>query len=207
MIEYPIMDASNQKVKSVELNEAIFGREVRGDLLVMAVNYQRAKSQQGSASTLGRAQVRGGGRKPYRQKGTGNARQGTISAVHYRGGGIVFGPTPRDFAIKMPKKVRKLALQTALSAKREEGDWSVVGGFGLSQIKTKAMRKALENIGANESAMIVIPEADMLVERSSRNLPRISVIRAEGVNVYDILTHDKLVITEAALGKLEERLG
>lgn len=206
MIEFSIVDAGNQSLRQVTLQEEVFGREVRGDLLARVVNYQLARRRGGGASTKRRAEVAGGGKKPFRQKGTGNARQGTIRAPHYRGGGVVFGPHPRSYAMKVHKKVRRLALQTALSAKREAGELVVIDGFNLVEIKTKAMRTILEALGVGRSALIVLAEKDVNVERSAQNLPGIDCIAVEGVNVYDLLVHEKVILTEAALGALQERL-
>ena len=206
-IEHSVRDAGNQELRTVTLNSAVFGRVVRGDLLARVVNYQLARRRSGTASTKGRAEVRGGGRKPFRQKGTGNARQGTTRAVQCRTGGVVFGPHPRSYATKLPKQERKLALQTALSAKREAGELILVDDFGLGDnVKTQAMRAVLESLDAGSSTMIVLPEADRAVSLSARNLPGISVIRVEGVNAYDLLSHQKLILTETALKQLEERL-
>lgn len=206
MIEFPVIDAANQKSHTVNLSEHAFGCKVRGDLLTRVVHYQLAKRRSGSASTRRRGEVQGGGHKPYRQKGTGNARQGTTRAPQFRTGGVVFGPHPRDYAVKMTKKERALGLRTALSAKREAGELIVLKEFGLTGIKTQAMLKILTSLNAARSAMVVLPESDANVELSARNLPGISVLRVEGVNVYDLLLHEKLILTEAALGKLEARL-
>ncbi|MBF0424702.1 MAG: 50S ribosomal protein L4 [Magnetococcales bacterium] len=206
MIEHPLKDANNQELRQVSLPDETFGRPVRADLLARAVQYQLAKRRAGCASTKTRSDVRGGGKKPYRQKGTGNARQGTIRAPQWRTGGVVFGPHPHSHATKLPKQVRRLALQTALSAKREDGDLILIDKLELTEIRTKSMRAVLGNLGAERSALIVIPVEDHNLQLSARNLPGISVIRVEGVNVYDLLRHEKVIITEAALGKLEERL-
>lgn len=206
MIEFPVVDAGNQALRQVALQEEVFGREVRGDLLARAVNHQLACRRGGNASVKGRSDVAGGGRKPFRQKGTGNARQGTTRAPQYRSGGSVFGPRPHSYATKMPKKVRRLALQTALSAKREAGELVVLDQFGLTEVKTKAMRVVLEALGVKRSTLIVLAEQDRMVELSARNLPCVDVMREEGINVYDLLAHDTLVMTEAALERLQERL-
>ncbi|MBF0294454.1 MAG: 50S ribosomal protein L4 [Magnetococcales bacterium] len=206
MIEFSVVDASNQTLHAVNLSDHVFGCPVRGDLLTRVVHYQLAKRRTGTASTKRRSEVHGGGRKPYRQKGTGNARQGTTRAPQFRTGGVVFGPHPRDFAVKMNKKERQLGLRTALSAKREAGEMIVLGEFGLVGIKTKPMLEILTRLNAARSALVVLHEADMLVELSARNLPGITVMQVEGVNVYDLLVHEKLILTEAALAKLEARL-
>ncbi|MEO5341203.1 MAG: 50S ribosomal protein L4 [Magnetococcus sp. MYC-9] len=206
MIEIPVVDAGNRELRRVPLQEAIFGREVRADLLARAVNYQLAARRGGNASTKRRSEVSGGGKKPYRQKGTGNARQGTARAPQYRTGGIVFGPHPHSYAHKLPKKVRRLALQVALSAKREAGELIILDGFNLTEIKTRAARDVLAALGVTRSGLVVLEGVDTTVELSIRNLPGIDVMRVEGVNVYDLLAHDTVVMTEAALGLLQERL-
>lgn len=206
MIEYPLINTSKETMRMVELSEAVFGKEVRGDLLARMVNYQLAKRRAGTASTKGRSEVRGGGRKPYRQKGTGNARQGTIRAPQFRTGGIVFGPLPRDYAHKMTKKERRLALMTALSAKFQDNSLVFLDKFGMEEVKTKAMVAILSALGIDKTVLIVLSQSDSVVELSSRNLPGVSVIRVEGVNTYDLLAHEKVIVTEDALRMLEERL-
>ncbi|MBF0434998.1 MAG: 50S ribosomal protein L4 [Magnetococcales bacterium] len=205
-MEFSLKDAQNNHLRTIELSEALFGREVRGDLLARMVNYQLAKRRSGTASTKGRSQVSGGGRKPYRQKGTGNARQGTIRAPQFRTGGIVFGPLPRSYAHKMDKKERRLALMTALSAKRAADEIVIVDRLGLDTIKTKAIKAMLQALGADTSALIVVAEEDRTVELSARNLPGVKVLRLEGINTYDLLAHEKIILTEDAVKKLEERL-
>ncbi|MBF0189902.1 MAG: 50S ribosomal protein L4 [Magnetococcales bacterium] len=206
MIEHPVIDAANQKSHTVNLSSYAFGAEVRGDLLTRVVHYQLAKRRLGTASTKRRGEVSGGGHKPYRQKGTGNARQGTIRAPQYRTGGVVFGPHPRDFSVKMTKKERALGLRIALSAKREADELILLKDFGLLQIKTKSLLEILNRLDAAKSVLIVLPESDPHVELSARNLPGVDVIRVEGVNVYDLLAHEKVLMTEAALIKLEARV-
>ncbi|MBF0139669.1 MAG: 50S ribosomal protein L4 [Magnetococcales bacterium] len=205
-MEFSLKDAQNNHLRTIELSEALFGREVRGDLLARMVNYQLAKRRSGTASTKGRSQVSGGGRKPYRQKGTGNARQGTIRAPQFRTGGIVFGPLPRSYAHKMDKKERRLALMTALSAKRAADEIVIVDRLGLDAIKTKAIKAMLQVLGADTSALIVVAEEDRTLELSARNLPGVKVLRLEGINTYDLLAHEKIILTEDAVKKLEERL-
>nr|CRH06679.1 50S ribosomal protein L4 [Candidatus Magnetococcus massalia] len=206
MIQVPVKDANNQEVRSAELSESVFGREIRADILGMAVNYQLAKRRQGTASVLGRSDVKGGGKKPYRQKGTGNARQGTIRAPQFRTGGVVFGPHTRDYGHKVNKKVRRLALKTALSAKAAAEEIVIVDQLKMDEIKTKAMANTLEALGALNSAMVVTNSHEENVALSARNLPRVMVTDIDGVNVYDLLRHEKLVITEEAVKSLEEKL-
>lgn len=206
MMELSVKDASNREVRTVRLSEAVFGREARPDLIAMTVNYQLAKRRGGTADTKTRSEVSGGGRKPYRQKGTGHARQGTIRAPQFRTGGIVFGPHPRDYSTKLNKKVRRQALLSALSVKQAADEILVVEGFGLDEIKTKAMRQVLTSWGIGNSALIVLAEDDATIMLAARNLPHVTVMRHEGVNVYDLLAHEKVVMTEEALRKIEERL-
>ncbi|MBF0157967.1 MAG: 50S ribosomal protein L4 [Magnetococcales bacterium] len=206
MIEFPLKDTHNQHIRTIQLSDVVFGRPRRDDLLSLTVHYQLSKRRAGTASTKRRSEVAGGGKKPYRQKGTGNARQGTIRAPQYRTGGIVFGPHPRDYAFSLPKKVRKLSLQTALSLKRELNEITIIDGFHLTEIKTKLFSTMLGQLGVKNSALIVLAEQDDKVQLSARNLPGISVIRAEGVNVYDLLSHHTVILTEPALQRLEERL-
>ena len=206
MIELPVLDTGNRAVRQVAVPEEVFGLEVRGDLLARAVNYQLTRRRGGNASTKGRSDVAGGGKKPFRQKGTGNARQGTVSAPHYRSGGVVFGPLPKSYATKLPKKVRLLALKSALSAKLGAGELIIVDQLNLAEVKTKAMRTILETLGIGRSALVVLSEENSNVALSIRNLPGMDVMRVEGVNVYDLLAHEKVVMTEDALGRLQERL-
>ncbi|MEO5377147.1 MAG: 50S ribosomal protein L4 [Magnetococcus sp. DMHC-6] len=205
-MELTVRDTSNQDVGRIEVSEAVFGREMRADLLAEVVGYQLAKRRCGTASSKTRAEVRGGSKKPYRQKGTGNARQGTIRAPQFRTGGVVFGPKPHDFAIKLSKKVRKQGLQIALSSKYQDGDLILIDKFGLEEIKTKAMKGLLEGIGVVDKALIVLSGEDKNVTMSARNIPGITVMQVAGVNVYDILKHGKLVLTSDSLRSLEERL-
>ncbi|HIJ85073.1 MAG: 50S ribosomal protein L4 [Magnetococcales bacterium] len=205
-MEFSLKDTQNNHLRTIELSEALFGREVRGDILARMVNYQLAKRRSGTASTKVRSQVRGGGRKPYRQKGTGNARQGTIRAPQFRTGGVVFGPLPRSYAHKMDKKERRLALMMALSAKHAAGEMIIVDSLVLAEVKTKAMKAVLAALSAEVSALVVVVEADRNVELSARNLPGIKVLRLEGINTYDLLAHEKVIMTEDAVKRLEERL-
>jgi large subunit ribosomal protein L4 len=206
MIDYSIKDMANQELRRIELSDVVFGREIRKDLLSRIVSYQLAARRAGVANTKGRAEVRGGGHKPYRQKGTGNARQGTVSAPQFRSGGVVFGPHPRDFSVKMLKKERRLALQTALSLKADSSELIVLESLTLEAVSTKAMAKVLSDLGIEKKAVIVLDQADEKVTLSARNIPGITVCQVEGVNAYDLLAHENLIVTESALKKIEERL-
>lgn len=187
-----------------ELNEAIFGVKSRPHLLHQAVVMQLANRRAGSASTKSKGLVRGGGKKPWRQKGTGRARAGSIRSPLWVGGGTVFGPQPRDYSYRMPRTARREALLSALSTKKREDKLIVVDKIELDRPKTKQMVEALAGLKV-ESALIVIPRADANIERAARNLPRIKVLRVEGLNVYDLLRYEHLILTESALKALEER--
>jgi large subunit ribosomal protein L4 len=187
------------------LNEAIFGAKTRPHLLHQAVIMQLANRRAGTAATKSKGFVRGGGKKPWRQKGTGRARAGSIRSPIWVGGGTTFGPQPRDYSYRMPRTARREALLSALSLKNREGKIIVVDKFELDEIKTKLMVKALAELKV-DSALVVIPQSDVKIERSARNLPKIKVLRVEGLNVYDLLRYEHLILTEGALKRLEERL-
>jgi len=163
--------------------------------------------RQGNHKVKTRAEVAGGGRKPWRQKGTGRARQGSIRSPQWRGGGIVFGPTPRSYSYKLPKKVRRLALLSALSTKVRDEEIIVLEGLAFDGPKTKEFVKVLENLSIERKALFVTADLDETVALSARNIPGISVVTANGINVLDLVSHDKLVITKGAVEKLEEVLG
>jgi len=200
-----VLDRNNQKVGQVELSEAVFGAEVKPHLLHEVVVWQLAKRRAGTACTKIRKEVRGGGRKPWRQKGTGRARSGSRRSPLWRGGGTTFGPKPRDYNYSVPKKVKKAALRSALSSKLGEEKLTVLRGFDLESIKTKDFVAVLSNLAAGD-CLVVIPSADEMVEKSGRNVPRVKVLRAEGLNVYDILKHDRLLLLEGAVAGIEEAL-
>ena len=188
-----------------KLNDAIFGAKTRAHLLHQAVVMQLANRRAGTAATKTKGFVRGGGKKPFKQKGTGRARAGSIRSPIWVGGGTVFGPTPRDYSYRMPRTARREALLSALSVKNRDGKLIVVDKFSLEAAKTKIMAQALAELKVT-SALIVIAGADATIERSARNLPKVKVLRVEGLNVYDLLRYDHLVLTEGALKLLEERL-
>jgi large subunit ribosomal protein L4 len=188
-----------------ELKDEIFAVKTRPHLLHQAVMMQLANRRAGSASTKSKGLVRGGGKKPWRQKGTGRARAGSIRSPIWVGGGTIFGPQPRDYYYRMPRTARREALLSALSLKHRDGKLIVVDKFELEAAKTKIMWKALTDLKVI-NALIVIPETDKKIERSARNLPNIKVIRVEGLNVYDLMRHEHLILTEGALRRLEERL-
>ncbi len=200
-----VYDENSQKVGEIEVSEAVFSAELKPHLLHEVVTWQLACRRAGTASTKTRSEVRGGGRKPWRQKGTGRARAGTRRSPLWRGGGTVFGPKPRDWSYKVPKKVRKAALRVALSDKLGQENLTVLRGFGLEQIKTRDFKAVLDRFGVN-SALVVTDAPDEVLEKSARNLPRVKVLRAEGLNVYDILRYDRLMLLEPAVSKIEEAL-
>lgn len=188
-----------------QLNEAIFGAKTRAHLLHQAVVMQLANRRAGSASTKSKGLVRGGGKKPWRQKGTGRARAGSIRSPIWVGGGTTFGPQPRDYSYRLPRTARREALLSALSLKNRDGKIIVVDKFELDEAKTKLMVKALSELKV-ESAVFVISDSDPKIERSARNLAKVKVLRVEGLNVYDLLRYDHLILTQEALKRLEERL-
>lgn len=187
-----------------ELNPAIFAVKTRAHLLHQAVVMQLANRRAGSAATKSKGFVSGGGKKPWRQKGTGRARAGSIRSPIWVGGGTTFGPQPRDYSYRMPRTARREALLSALSLKNRENKIIVVDQFDLEQPKTKLMVQALGELKV-ESALILIAGADEKIERSARNLPRVKVLRVEGVNVYDLMRYDHLILTQDALQRLEQR--
>jgi large subunit ribosomal protein L4 len=188
-----------------KLNEAIFNLKARPHLLHQAVLMQLANRRAGTAATKSKGFVRGGGKKPWRQKGTGRARAGSIRSPIWVGGGTIFGPQPRDYSYRMPRTARRKALLSALSLKNRDGKIIVVDKLEPEQPKTKLMAQALAQLNV-QSALIVIPAADDKVERSARNLPKVKVLRVEGLNVYDLLRYEHLLLTEGALKLIEERL-
>ncbi len=200
-----VLDRTNSKVGQLDLSEAVFGAEIKPNLLHEVVVWQLAKRRKGSASTKTRVEVRGGGRKPWRQKGTGRARVGTRRSPLWRGGGVTFGPKPRDYSYTLPRKVKKAALRVALSDKLGEGKLTVLKGFDLEQIKTKAFVEVMDNL-ETQNALVITAAADEVLEKSSRNVPKFKVLRAQGLNVYDILKYDRLVLLEDAVAGIEEAL-
>lgn len=197
----------NKKAGSVDLAPAVFESVIRPHLYHAEVRRQLADRRAGTHSTKNRAGVSGGGIKPYKQKGTGRARQGTIRAPQYAGGGVVFGPVPRGYSHKLPKKMRRAALASALTQRVQESAVTVVDALTLDQFSTKRMKEILKSLGLEErSTLIVIEEPNPTVEASARNLPKVSVIRSEGLNVYDLLRHQSLLITRGALEALQTRL-
>lgn len=206
MPKVALYNQNGENIGEIELNDAVFGIEPNKHVLFEAVIMQRASLRQGTHKTKNRAEVSGGGRKPWRQKGTGRARQGSIRSPQWRGGGVVFGPVPRSYSYKLPKKVRRLAIKSALSSKVLENNIVVLDNLTLEAPKTKEMVKILNNLSVDRKALIVTADANENVILSARNIPGVTVVTASGINVLDVLNHDKLVITKAAVEKVEEVL-
>ncbi|EAE6913158.1 50S ribosomal protein L4 [Listeria monocytogenes] len=190
----------------ITLNDTVFGIEPNEKVVVDVILSQRAFLRQGTHKVKNRSEVRGGGRKPWRQKGTGRARQGSIRSPQWRGGGVVFGPTPRSYAYKLPKKVRRLAIKSILSSKVNEEKLVVLEGLTFDAPKTKEFAAFLKNISVDTKALIVVAGESENVELSARNLQGITVIPAESISVLEVAKHDKLIITKAAVEKVEEVL-
>ena len=208
MAQVAVYNAKREKVADIDLPEAVFNRPVKEHLLHEVVKAQLNKRRAGTASAKGRAEVRGGGKKPWRQKGTGRARSGSTRSPLWRGGGVVFGPKPRDYSQRVPRKVRQQALVMALSVKAQGGQLTVIDSLNLERIKTKDFLGALSNLGlAGKSCLVVYEGADERLEKSSRNVPGVKAIRREGLNVYDLLKYENLLLLRPAAEKLAEVLG
>ena len=207
MTKVSVLSQTGASVGEIELNDAIFGIEPNEAVLFDAVIAQRASLRQGNHKVKNRSEVAGGGRKPWRQKGTGRARQGSIRSPQWRGGGIVFGPTPRSYSYKLPKKVRRLALKSALSTKVVEQNFLVLDALTLAAPKTKEFTKILKDLSLEKKSLFVTADLDENVALSARNIPGVTVLTANGINVLDLLGHEKVVFTKAAVEKVEEVLG
>ncbi|MBU7594025.1 50S ribosomal protein L4 [Metabacillus halosaccharovorans] len=206
MPKVALLNQAGSNVGEIELNDSVFGIEPNQHVLFEAVIMQRASLRQGTHKVKNRSEVAGGGRKPWRQKGTGRARQGSIRSPQWRGGGIVFGPTPRSYAYKLPKKVRRLAIKSALSSKVVDNSIVVLEDLALNAPKTKEMASVLKGLSVEKKALIVTADNNENVALSARNIPGVTVVTANGVNVLDVLNHDKLIMTKAAVQKVEEVL-
>jgi large subunit ribosomal protein L4 len=207
MATVDVVNLQNARAGSIELPPAVFEVQVKPDLFHAEVRRQLAARHTGTHSTKNRHAVSGGGSKPWRQKGTGRARQGSTRSPQWSGGGVVFGPVPRDYEHSLNKKVRRAALRGALSLRQREGAITVVDDFAVGEFKTRRVADALGALGlAGQGVLIAIVDADEKLETSARNLPRVSVVRVEGLNVYDVLRHPRLVLTRAAVEALELRL-
>jgi 50S ribosomal protein L4, bacterial/organelle len=203
----PKVDLYNMKgetVGDIELNDNIFGVEVNNNALHLAVQNQLANKRQGTQSTKTKSEVRGGGIKPWRQKGTGRARQGSIRSAQWIKGGIVLGPKPRSYSYTLPKKLKKLALKSALSSKVNENELMVLDTLKFDTIKTKQMVNVLSNLKVDSSVLIVIDGKNEVIEKSARNIPGVKTAFVNTINVFDILKHEKFIITKDAVSKVEE---
>jgi 50S ribosomal protein L4, bacterial/organelle len=192
---------------AVEVKDAIFGIEPNDSVVTDAVIMQRASMRQGTHDVKNRSEVRGGGRKPWRQKGTGRARQGSIRSPQWVGGGVVFGPTPRSYAYHLPKKVSRLALKSVLSQKAADSNLIVIDSISYDKPSTKAFAQLLNTVGADNKALVVVEDGNDNVALSARNIDKVKVVAPEGINVLDVINANKLVVTQAALSKIEEVLG
>ena len=202
MAKIAVFDMDRKQVSERELVDEVFNTDVKEYLLHDMVRYQLAARRQGTAKVKSRGEVRGGGKKPFRQKGTGNARQGTPTSPLHVGGGVAFGPSPRDYKFKLNRKVKQSALRSALSARFKGECITVINALELEQISTKNFAEVLERFELKK-ALIVVDGENTKLELSARNLPFIKVLRAEGVNVYDVLKYPNLVMTEAAVDQIE----
>jgi large subunit ribosomal protein L4 len=205
MPKVDVYNGKNESIAKVDLSPGVFDTEVKEHLYYDVVKMQLANRRKGTASTKSRNEVRGGGKKPYRQKGTGRARAGTIRSPLWRGGGVIFGPKPRDYSYKVTKKVRKAALRSALTQKLKEGKLLVVDDLGINEIKTKKFVEVMSSLGFSQ-ALVVVAEADQNLTLSARNVPGVKILPAVGLNVYDVLRYDTLVIKKDAVDLIEKAL-
>jgi len=206
MPKVALYNVSGSQVGEVELADSVFGIEPNSHVLHSAVLLQQAAERRGTHKTKGRSEVRGGGRKPWKQKGTGRARQGSIRAPQWVGGGTVFGPTPRSYAFKLPRKVRRLAIKSALSTKVIGNEIVVLDQLTLAAPKTKEFAAILNNLKVARKALVVTANYEDNVALSARNIPGVKFVAAEGINVLDVLQYDKLIITKEAVEKVQEVL-
>jgi len=204
MAQVDVYNMDGVKTGSLELSDAIFGIEPNQDVLHRAVLNYLANRRQGTHSTKTRSEVTGGGKKPYRQKGTGRARQGSSRSAQHVGGGIIFGPKPRDYSYTLPKKVRRLAMKSALSSKVAAGSLVVVDKLEMAEIKTKRMSEVLGKLGVDKSALLVTLTRDEKIEKSARNIVGVKTALVNTINVFDILKFDKFVVTQEAILKVQE---
>jgi large subunit ribosomal protein L4 len=203
MKEVPVFDMEGKRTGGVQLDDYYFGCEVNIPVMHMVVRRQLEFARSGTASTKGRSETRGGGRKPWRQKGTGRARAGSIRSPLWRGGGTVHGPRPRDFGFKVNRKVRRLALRSALSARAAEDRVMVLEDFTLSEPKTKLAASIFKALGVDDYVLLVLSEEDENVVKSMRNLPKVEVINVAHLNTYDVLANDRVIFTRSSLERLQ----
>ena len=199
-----VVDMQGKKVGSMELSEEIFAAEVNVPAMHLVVRSILANQRQGTQSALSRGMVRGGGRKIYRQKSTGNARHHGNRAPQFRHGGVVFAPQPRDYVVKVPKKVRRLAMKSALTSQFNEGNIIVVDAITLADAKTKLMAQVLKNLGAEKKALLVLPGRDEALIRAGKNIPTLKDAYVNTINVYDLLNADKIIVLKAAMESIQE---
>jgi len=204
MDAFPVYGPDNQQIDKVDLSDAIFNSTINPSLVHRAVVMQRASERQGTASTLGRGEVRGGGKKPWKQKHTGRARAGSSRSPIWRGGGAVFGPKPRSYSSALPKKVYRAALKGALTAKVAAEDFVVMGNLVLSEMKTRQLVQLLSRVGATGKVLLVIDEGLADLIRIGKNVKNLKVLHGKDLNVYDVLWCDKLVVTRAELERIQE---
>lgn len=203
MANVAVYNMEGNEVGTIELNDAVFGVEVNEHLIHLAVVRQLANKRQGTQKAKTRSEVRGGGRKPWRQKGTGHARQGSIRAPQWTGGGVVFAPTPRDYEVKMNKKERRAALKSALTSRVQDNKLVVLDELKLDEIKTKEMQKVLTNLKVNK-ALVVMPELDQNVVLSARNIENVATATTRTINVYDVMKYSTVILTKDAVASIEE---
>ena len=203
MANVSVFNMEGNEVGSMELNDAVFGVEVNEHLVHMAVVQQLANNRQGTQKAKTRSEVSGGGRKPWRQKGTGHARQGSTRAPQWTGGGVVFAPVPRDYSFKINKKEKRAALKSALTSRVQDQKFVVLDELKLDAIKTKDFVKVLNNLKVSK-ALVVLGDRDMIVEKSAANVPDVKTAQVSNINVYDILKYDTVITTKAGVAKIEE---
>lgn len=203
MANVAVFNMEGKEVGSLELNDAVFGVKVNEHLVHMAVVQQLANNRQGTQKAKTRSEVSGGGRKPWRQKGTGHARQGSIRAPQWTGGGVVFAPTPRDYSFKLNKKEKRAALKSALTSRVNDNKFIVVDELKLEEIKTKKFQEVLNNLKVNK-ALVILNDNDQNVVMSAKNIPAVKTALTNTINVYDILKYDTVVVTKAAVATIEE---
>ncbi len=201
-----VYNQAGEQVGEIELNDSVFGIEPNKHVMSEVIISLRASQRQGTAKVKNRSEVRGGGRKPWRQKGTGRARHGSIRSPQWRGGGVVFGPVPRSYAYKLPKKVRRLAMKSALSTKVQDNEMIVLDQLIFEKPKTKDFVSVLNNLSVDKKALIVINGNDENVVLSARNIPGVKVVNSNTLNVLDVIGHDKLIMTKDAVQEVEEVL-
>ena len=204
MPQVTVFDMTGKSVGEMTLSDAIFGIEPNTSVMHAAVVNYLANQRQGTQSTLTRSEVSGGGRKPWKEKGTGRARQGSTRAPQWTHGGVALGPKPRDYSYELPKKVKRLALKSAFSAKVADNNLIVVDNIAVEGYKTKAVAEMLSNLGADKKALIVMPEVDAKLIKSAANIPGVKTALVNTINVYDILNCDKFIVAKSALEKIEE---